>query len=386
MAGKLRGVRRLGGWGAALLACLGMTGCWDEVMIQDLHYITALGFSYNDKKQEYEVFAQIIDLAGVAKKGNSSSERSASVFGHDKGATPSVALDNLFHTMQMSPNLDHVMAIVIDPSSAPVLPDMLDGVDRNSAIRYAIHLLGTDSPLGELFSSTGRNALSPLNTDIYQPNSNRASLPFTTKNQVRDVVKSLKSCPCPLYIPLMRLDGTHWELNSGLRLDLPSFQGAFVMDNGRYAGQFGEAELFGVRWFQGVSNGRQLTVTEGEKVSAVLRIKSSSADYRYDKEPTPTFTLSLTVRALLSEYVDHLTEQQIEERAEQEIKDQIEASLKLAGSKSVDLFGFEEYLYRHRSAEWKRLKQRNETFEKLPAKVEVKVHLVHSGKMKLQKS
>ncbi|RUS47105.1 Ger(x)C family spore germination C-terminal domain-containing protein [Cohnella sp. AR92] len=378
--------RRLGASAVWLFLCVWMTGCWDEVMIQDLHYITSLGFSYSEQSKEYEVFAQIVDLTAVAKKENTGDTKVTSSYGHETGKTPSLALARLFQTMQMDPNLDHVMSLIVDENALPHLNELMDGVNRISSIRYGIHVLGSKNPIGELFQMTGRIALSPLNTDIYQPNSNKRSLPFTTHNVMRDLVRSYKGCPCTVYIPALKLDESHWELSTGQRLRLPGFHGAFVIHKGKYAGQFDDKQLEGVNWFKGSTQGRFIPLEPQDQPSSVLAVKKSSGDYRFLQSPTPAMRLKLSVQAVMLEVDEKLTEHEIESKAVQSITDQIKTTLQLARSKGLDLFEFEDHIYRFHHRDWKKLNQRETEFDKLPVKIEVKVHLLHSGKIKLQKS
>src|SRR5262249_40067040 len=67
---------------ALLLAMtLSTTACWDETMIQDVHYLTAIGFSYDEEEKQYKAYGHIIDLSAVAKKEEGS--------GGEQGSTTS---------------------------------------------------------------------------------------------------------------------------------------------------------------------------------------------------------------------------------------------------------------------------------------------------------
>ncbi|MBB6637005.1 Ger(x)C family spore germination protein [Cohnella thailandensis] len=378
--------RRIGKLCVTLLLCIGLTGCWDEVTIQDLYYFTAMGFSYDKQAKEYELYGQVIDVAAVAQKEEASSSKSNSVFGHEKGESPSIALDRLFKAMQMNPVLDHMMTVLLDESSIANLDELLDGINRNSAIRYTINVLGSENPIGDMFQTTGRISTSPLNTNIYQPNSNKRGLPFTTNNDMRDLVRAYKSCPCTVYIPKLKLNENHWVGNDGKRLRTPIFDGAFVLNNGSYAGKFTEKQLEGARWFMGSTHGQTITLKKRDRIASVLQVKRSSNDYHFGKSPTPSMKLKLRVRAILTEYDKNLAENEIQELATKEVIEQIESTLRLARSRGVDLFNFEGHIYRYHHARWKKMKSGKTNFAELPVELDVKVHLIHSGKMKMRKS
>jgi Spore germination B3/ GerAC like, C-terminal. len=378
--------RRIGKLGVTLLLCIGLTGCWDEVTIQDLYYFTAMGFTYDKQAKEYELYGQIIDVAAVAKKEEGSGSQSDSVFGHEKGESPSIALERLFKSMQMNPILDHIMTVLLDESSIANLDELLDGINRNSAIRYTVNVLGSESPIGDMFQTTGHISLSPLNTNIYQPNSNKRGLPFTTNNDMRDLVRAYKSCPCTVYIPKMKLDESHWVANEGKRLKLPHFDGAFVLNNGQYIGKFSEDQLAGARWFMGSTHGQVIPLKKQDRIAAVLQVKKSSNDYRFVKSPTSVMKLKLRVQAYINEYGKEAADQEIEKLAAEEIADQIKSTLRLARNKRIDLFNFEGHLFRYHHGRWKKMKSEKAAFAELPVDLDVKVHLIHSGKMKKMKS
>jgi len=370
-----------------LLACSLLTSCWDEVIIQDLLYVTALGVEYDPKSGQYEVYGHLIDVTKVAKKEEGGGDsKNVSFVGHGSGPSPYTALFNLYRTMQMEPNLDHLMTLVVGESSLPKLKDILDGINRSRAVRYRVNLLGTSDSMAKLFQSSELVSKSPLNTNIYAPDSNPTNKPFDSPWDLQRMVRSFSHCACTAFIP--RLDNSHaaWE-SSDKKLNLPRFDGAYVLAEQRYVGKFTDDELAGARWFRGtVKTALVPLLQDGEFVGA-LNVKKAKRSVKFvDSAGSPSFRLELKTDTTLRELLKPLPDRELEKLAERSIREEIERTRKLSGSKNVDLFGLEEVVFRYHPKRWKRLKTEGTEFAKLPVQTYVEVHVVHTGKKKLFQS
>ncbi|GIO11449.1 hypothetical protein J19TS2_10040 [Cohnella xylanilytica] len=369
-----------------LLSCVLLTSCWDEVIIQDLLYVTAMGVEYDAKTGQYEVYGHLIDVTKVAKKEEGGgSGKNVSFVGHASGPSPYSALYNLYRTMQMEPNLDHLMTLVVGESSLPKLKDILDGINRSRAVRYTVNLMGTSDAMAKLFQSSEIVSKSPLNTNIYQPDSNPTNKPFDSPWDLQRMTRSFSHCACTAFIP--RLDSVAaWE-SSSKKPSLPRFNGAYVLAEQRYKGMFTDDELAGARWFRGTAKSILVPLSQDGEFVGALNVKKAKRSVKFvDSAGAPSFRLKLKADMTLIELLKSFPDRELEKLAESSIRQEIERTRKLSVSKDVDLFGLEETVFRYHPKRWKRLKTEGTEFAKLPVRVEVEVHLLHPGKRKLNQS
>lgn len=364
-----------------LPCCLLLTSCWDEVTLQDLHYITALGIDYKTESKQFEAFAHIVDVSAAAKKENGTDGKAVSFVGHAEGPTPNLALDELFRTMQMEPNVDHLMTLIVSESAAPRMQDVLDSLNRSRAVRYTVNLMGTSSEIPDLFQVSELVSKSPLNTDIYQPNSNKYSKAFHNHWDLQKMVRTFTKGTGTAFIPNLDIGTPHW-MSSSRQIKLPYFNGAFVIEGKRYIGKFSEEELSGARWFHGAIKDYTFPIRRDGQTIGTAVVQKAKGRVRYIRQGGGAFDLRLSVQFSVRELIDSASNRELEKLAAEEIRSEIETTREIARSRGADLFGLEETLYRFRLADWKRMQKEKTAIEKLPVRASVTVHLITTGKLK----
>lgn len=365
--------------------CVVLTSCWDEVMIQDLSYITATGIDYDRDSKKYELFAHIIDVTRVAKQdsggGSGSTSKNISFVGRAEGDSPFLALQNLYHSMQMEPNIDHLITIVVSESALPHLKDIIDAFNRSRAVRYTVRLLATASPIEELFKMSEQVGKSPLNTNVYQPDSNTRSQPFAYKWDLQKMVREYAKSVNVTFIPKIDEVPNKWQPHKLERE--PVYNGAFVLAGQQYKGSFTEEELSGVRWFRGTMRNIVIPLHRGDEFIGAVHVKKAKPRMKMSSASGGSYRLRLSVDLAMDELLKTMTVEEAEKAATASIREQIERSRQLAVSRKVDLFGLEEYAFRYHNRLWKKLKAEGTRFETLPMKTEIRVRLINTGKMKM---
>jgi len=375
---------------AVLLAmmCGSLCSCWDEVTVQDLSYITAMGIEYEAKSAQYKVYGHIVDFTKVAKQTNvGGGSMGASYVGHAQGQTPYLAFNQLFQSMQMEPNIDHLLTLIVSESALPHLKDLLDGLNRNRAVRYTVKLLATSDSIETMFEMSEQIGKSPMNTDIYQPDSNTKNLPFVTGWDLQKLTRSFTRPVNVLFIPKLDAQENRWKSKIS-KSKAPMFNGAYVLAGSQYKGKFTDEELAGVRWFRGASKNVVIPVEKNNRIIGAAHVKKSIHRIRMSENGgnTPSYRLKLRVYLSLDELLVPINEPELEATAAAAIRDEIKSARALSVRRNIDLFGLEENAYRYHNRLWKKLKREGVSFPSLPVQTDVEVRMVHSGKMKLMTS
>lgn len=364
--------------------CASLCSCWDQVTIQDLSYITAMGIEYEAQSAQYKVYGQILDFTKVAKQEvGSASSKGVSYVGHAEGPTPNLAVKHLYQSMQMEPNIDHVMTLVVADTAMPHLKDVLDGLNRSRAVRYTVKLLATSDSIETLFHMSEQVGKSPMNTDIYQPDSNTKKLPFVVRWDLQKLTRSFAKPGAVTFIPKLDAEENHWKSKQSMGKS-PTFNGACILNGMEYKGKFTDEELAGVRWFRGATKNIVIPVKKKDRIIGATHVKKTSHRIRLidNGGASPSYRLKLNVYLILDELLAPIEEAELEQTAAQTIRDEIRSAQALGISRNIDFFGLEENAYRYHNRLWKKLKQQGVSYQSMPVKVDVQVRLIHSGKIK----
>ncbi|MBO9598902.1 MAG: Ger(x)C family spore germination protein, partial [Cohnella sp.] len=147
-----------------------LTGCWDLKDLQEINYLTAIGF--DQKGEDFVVYGQLLDFSTVAKSETGRSASTSVWVGIGRGKTLLHAIDNLYRTSQLRIFYGHVNAIVIGEK---LLKDKLkmDQIEqffsRFYELRFTPWIYGTSEDIEEVLSATSVFDLSPEVSVLHQP-------------------------------------------------------------------------------------------------------------------------------------------------------------------------------------------------------------------------
>ncbi|SFS54000.1 Ger(x)C family spore germination protein [Paenibacillus sp. BC26] len=359
--------------GALLLTVtLLLTGCWDYKNIEEVLYVTAIGYDYN--KGNTIAYIQIISLStSNAEQGSSGSQPQIWV-GRGVGRTPSEAVGDLYSTAQRKLEWSHVRSVLI---SERMLSHMgrngLDSYKRYREFRYSSWVYGTKEPVDQVLKAQSFFALSPLTTSMQSPrdsHSQRSIYPMLT---FQELVLGMLDPGYTTTIPALALDTEKWSNDQNKRDPHLKIDGIFVMDETKSQGYISEKGMMGLRWFESDMIRTPVQVTKG-----IVSMEKAKSKIKFTQKGEEVFfTIDVRSHGNIVEWMSDEGEEssvanEVSESIAREIRDTYETNIK----KGIDLYNFRHHLFRGRVKNWKTIKINESSLKN----VNVKVYIDHGGK------
>lgn len=368
---------------ALVLACLLLTGCWDEVNLQDVSYISALGVDHEDG--QYTIYTQMINFGAVAKTESPQPQAQKIWIGQGKGDSVLLAFYNLSRGGYTTLNLEHLKTIIIHERALGKIADVLDGLNRQRASRYTSLLYGTNEPIENIFTTENFFDQSPLNSILYMPGPHDVQYTFTKPLRMQNVVQQLREPSMTTLIPALNTTESYWQHGSK-KMNTQLIDGVFIFKNFKYQGYLLEKELPGIRWLD-ESFDKVFTKAGGDKNEATVSVTGASHRFRVDSSlpGKAIFRLHVQLKGHVVELDGRMSEREIVESVEHMVKDEIETTFRLGLKRGMDIYQMEHYLYRYHHSYWKSHVKGKDWSPKQDqlAEIEVKLDLTDSGKFQL---
>jgi spore germination protein KC len=365
-----------------LAACLLLQGCWDEVNLGDISYITGLGVDYKDGK--YQIYSQMIQFGVVAKTETPQPETDPTWIGKGEGKSVLLALGNLMKSSQMTLSLEQLKTVIVHERALNRIEDILDGLNRQRASRYTSLLFGTRSAVPDVMSGETFFNQSPMQSVLYSPQQHNQQRSFIQPFSMQLVVQYLKEPCMTTHLPAIAMDNRYWK-HDGRPVSTQYIEGVFVFRERQYLHYLSEADSAGLRWLNPSFN-RFLLEAVGPQGEATVSIHSSRSRMTSSLvSGEPEFALRVSVSGEVAEVDGDIAMNEIIASVQEKIKKQLLDTYQGGVAGHMDLYNLEHHLYRYRHAEWKRLIARhpwNPAEYKLS--VEVEMNLIHSGKLDLK--
>ncbi|WP_165861112.1 Ger(x)C family spore germination protein [Paenibacillus paeoniae] len=365
------------------VACLLLTGCWDEVNLQDVSYISAMGVDYEDG--HYTIYTQMINFAAVAKTESPQSQAQKTWIGKGQGDSVLLAFFNLSRGGYTTLNLEHLKTIVVHERALGKISDVLDGLNRHRASRYTSLLYGTNEPIEHIFTTENFFDQSPLNSILYMPGPHDVQYTFTKPLKMQNAVQLLREPSMTTLLPALNTTEAFWR-HDNKKMNTQLIDGVFVFKNFNYQGFVLEKELPGVRWLD-ESFDKVFTKAGGGENEASISITHSSYRLHIDSSSSEhaVFRLRVQLTGHVVELDGEMTEREIVDSIEKRVRNEIESTYRVGLQRGMDVFHLEHYLYRHHHGYWKRhvkgqeWKPRQDDLKD----IQVKLNLTDTGKFDL---
>jgi germination protein, Ger(x)C family len=369
-----------------LLLCLFLTtGCWDQKVIQNMVYLTAIGIDYTDG--QYVFYTQTVDLARVAKQETQADEREApAVIAVGRGDTPQSAIDNLIKNAQIPTFTGFVSSLIFHERilEKGILP-VYDILNRSGLLRYTKWVFGTHDKLEEVLSVQPVLGFSPESTLLHQPVDVYKQRSFIQPIRFHEFISEYWEPANTILLPSITVVKNKWKMDSQFITRL-SLNGVFAIHHGKLNGFFPEDELLGLRWLTPRTQSAGIVIRKNGKSVATVRLQRPDVVIRPKKTKGPVrFDISIRVKGYIRELMEDNPSSFIRKESEKEIERQIRGAFEKSLRSGVDLLRLGYVLFREDYQRWKQMpKSQAFPFQaNALAKVEVNVDLADSGKMKL---
>ncbi|WP_206669839.1 Ger(x)C family spore germination protein [Paenibacillus luteus] len=379
--GAYRRARKRLAFAGLVIASLLLQGCWDEVNLQDVSYISALGIDY--KEDHYEVYAQMIKFALIAKTESLQPDPNPVWNGRGKGDSILLALNDLTQAGHTLLSLEHLKTVLVQERAMSRMNDIMDGINRQRASRYTSLLYGTRAPIEKIFTTDTFFDQSPLNSIMYMPSPLDSQRSFIRPYELQLVMQTLKEPAMVTTLPSLNANESYWTRKKQ-PLQIQFIDGIFVFHELRYAGYLTEADAAGLRWVNPEFK-HFLIKAEGPAGKSTIGIVASRPRLQTSfVNGKPVFTLHLKMAGDISEMAGRMNADEVVTSVESQVKEQIEDTYRKGLAKKMDLFLLEHQLYRYHLKYWKEAcKGKIWLPQAEQLKTEVHFQLIHSGNFDL---
>jgi spore germination protein KC len=375
---------RTGITATALASITMLTGCWDEVNLQDVSYVSALGIDYVDEK--IVIYGQIINFASVAKTEAPGSSPAETWVGTGSGNSTLLAFYDLMRSGYATLNLEHLKTVLIHERAADQIEDVLDALNRHRASRYTSLIFGTTDDIENVLNTENFFNQSPLYSVLYMPQPHEEQYTFIEPLQMQLAVQTIREPKELTLLPVINSSRIPWS-KRGKPIPTQLISGVLVYKDFKYKGYFSEKTVIGLRWLN--PEFKQVFVEAGQGGSkGTVSVRHAKTSLEVSKAGgDPRFTITLKLSGSLIEMDSEMTKEGIESSIEELVRGQIQSLFDTGRERGVDFLELEHYLYRYHNRYW------HEHIEKkdwLPnkgtlAEIKVEFRLTDSGKFVLRK-
>jgi spore germination protein KC len=364
-----------------IFSSLLLQGCWDEVNLQDVSYISALGIDY--KEDQFEVYTQLIKFNLVAKTESLQPDPNPIWNGKAKGDSVLLALNELTRAGHSILSLEHLKTVIVQERAMGKMSDIMDGLNRQRTSRYTSFIYGTRTPIEQIFTTESLFDQSPLQKIMYMPGPLESQRSFVRPYLMQLAVQTLKEPAMVTTLPALTANDQYWTKKKK-SIPIQYIDGIFVFNELRYKGYLKETDSAGLRWVNTEYKQFQIKA-DGPKGSSTINVVASKHHIQTNFEKgQPVFTLKLSLSGNVTEMMGDMNEDEINSSIERRVKEDIEDTFRKGLAKGMDLFALQHHLYRYHQAYWKHnCKGKNWLPEPDQFKIVVKFNLSHTGNFDL---
>ncbi|MEV5026017.1 Ger(x)C family spore germination protein [Paenibacillus sp. LPE1-1-1.1] len=367
-----------------LLSSFLLEGCWDEINLEDVSYISSLGIDYSEG--HYVLYAQMIKFGLIAKTEAVQPDPNPVWIGKGEGDSILLALNDLTQAGQAILSLEHLKTVIVQERAMFKMRDIMDGLNRQRASRYTSLVFGTRGPIDTILTTDTFFDQSPLNSIMYSPGPLNSQRSFIRPYATQLAVQTLKEPAMTTTLPALTANKDYWKRKKQ-PLTIQLYDGIFVYREMEYLGFMTESDASGLRWVNPVFQ-HYLTEATGKKGSATVAVVSSKSRVHASfKDGEAGFLLKVSMNGDVAEMQGIMSEAELVASIEDRVEHQIGETYRKGQSNGMDLFQLEHHLYRYHTAYWKQ-NCKGGKWKPKPnqLKIEVKFNLIHSGNFDLNES
>lgn len=336
----------------ALSLMLVTAGCWDEVNLQDVSYVSALGVDYVDHK--FVVYTQMISFGVIAKQEGQPSPGSPLWIGKQKGDTLMDAIFNLMDSSQYKLSLNHLKTVVIHERASNKIEQIIDGINRLSTTRFTSFVFGTKNDINDLFMMDMLFDKTPLTTPLYAPHIEEEQNSYIPPMTLQSFVREAHEPAMSVLLPSISISRGDWEKNKK-KLNFTIIDGMFVFNEGKYLGYASKQQSKGLAWVSETFDRKLVPIkANGDKASIMIDSARSKVVTAWN-DGKPEFRLQINLVGHLTEAPKDLKDKEMASQVEKVVKKELEQVYKKGIEMNADFFRLEHELYRYHNGKWKRL-------------------------------
>lgn len=334
-----------------------LSGCWDDNQPERMLYINGIGVDYKDG--QYEVYAQIIDFANIAKSEQPPGDKPQAEVGFAKGATMDEAFFELYHSVDQKIFWGHFSYLVV---SEEIMENMklnpiIDSFIRYRETRYHIWVYTTKDPVQEVLLVRPVLNKAVTLSKLSDPENSFKKESFVEPLNIRKLIINMNEPSHEAFIPLITVEDNWESIKETIKAPLISGVGVVAPDG--FKGFIEEDEVRGMQWMSNDMERGEITFQTDDGNDLTMNITNlkvkvnpfvETGNVRFDIEVQLDATVSLIEGNVSVSEI----EQGIKKEVEKEIKDTYEAALR----KDIDIYRLSEQVYRKDLKAWKQYQKK----------------------------
>lgn len=352
-----------------------LTGCWDVNEPERMLYINGIGVDY--KGGQYEVYAQIISFANIAKSNQPTSEQPQAEVGFAKGATMDEAIYQLYHSVDQKIFWGNFSYMVVSEEVLKniKLSPIIDSFIRYRETRYQIWVYTTTDPVEEVLLV--RPVLNKAITlsKLGDPENTFKQESFITPVNIRKLIINMNEPGHEAMIPLIKVADNWQSMSESVKA--PVISGVGVVTPTGFKGYIEEDKARGIQWMSNDTNRGEVTFKTEENYMTMVIDKVKVKVEPIVEAGKVRFDIDVQLDATVSFIEGDVKVEEIDSFVKKEVKKEIMETYEAALKKDIDIYRLSEQLYRKDVKEWK--KNRDE------GKVELTEESIRNLKVKVNR-
>ncbi|OCT11486.1 hypothetical protein A8709_07400 [Paenibacillus pectinilyticus] len=335
-------------WKSALIGCilLSLCGCWDGKNIQYFNFVNMIGIDYMDGK--YKVYAQINDLASMAKQEGAGNTQNPIVVGIGEGESIGMAMFDLLKESQMRMDWTQTKAFIIsDRLLAKGIFDIHDDLMRTRDQRYTPWVFATDEDLRKILSTKPITGSSSINTVYYQPNLLHRQMQSSFKPvNYQKLIRSSREPHETMLLDHLKLSES-WD-KGGKPFTLPMVNGLVALKNGKSKARFSRKESSGVKWlYESTLRGiLPLKDEQGTYVGTAALNNNKVKKITANKDGKRVVELDISMDGSIREQKKPLGMDDLTKLITKSVEKEIMQTYEIGKKRDVDIYSLNEIWYR----------------------------------------
>lgn len=364
-----------------------LTGCWDVNEPERMLYINGIGVNYKDG--QYEVYAQIISFANIAKSNQPTSDQPQAEVGFAKGATMDEAIYQLYHSVDQKIFWGHFSYIVVseDVLKNMKLSPIIDSFIRYRETRYQIWVYTTKDPVEEVLLV--RPVLNKAITlsKLGDPENTFKQESFITPVNIRKLIINMNEPGHEATIPLITVADNWQSISESVKA--PVLSGVGVVTPTGFKGFIEEDKVRGIQWMSNETNRGEVTFKTDDRNYMTMVLDKVKVKVEPIVEAGKVkFDIDVQLDATVSVIVGDVTEKELDGLVQKEVKKEIMETYEEALKIDIDIYRLSEHLYRKDVKEWKKYQDKGkvELSEESIRNLKVKVNRLKSDRKSFRKT
>lgn len=333
-----------------------LSGCWDDEQPERMLYINGIGVDFKDG--QYEVYAQIISFANIAKSDQPPGDQPQAEVGHAKGATMDEAIYELYHSVDQKVFWGHFSYIVVSEEvlKKEKLSPIIDSFIRYRETRYKIWVYTTKDPVEEVLLVRPVINRAVTLSKLGDPENSFKQESFIEPLNVRKLIINLNEPSHEALIPLIAVEDNWRSIKEPIKAPVLSGVGA-VTPTG-FNGFIEKEKARGIQWMSKEMKRGEVTFQAdgGDYITVVIDNLNVQVNPIVQAGKVQVdIELKLNATVYVMEGNPSIFE--IQDGIKKEIKKEIHDTYEAALDKGIDVYRFSEKLYRKDLKAWKQVQK-----------------------------